>query len=304
MAKGELIWIFDDDDVALPDAIETRVACLRQNPEAGFVFTAHYYGVDGPDGRIQRGRLHDVGQHDADAFFFELMKGCFFHLATALVRADVYRELGGFDTELLSSEDYDMQLRLARTYKFAFSPRPTFIFRKHAGLRGANAIRYTATQRSTVFRRFDQRVGQKLRASLALGEYLVPRQVGALSIHEQRKGLMNRMEVMASKGCIPEMFEDLHLLLSSPHADGPLGADDAKRISKAMRTGYAYEACRNAWSEFMDDIHELKAYPNGKSAIRALALGIFAMAKGYPDSFRGRLEKLRVAVGLAVVSIL
>lgn len=301
MAKGDLIWIFDDDDVALPDAIETRLACMQQHPEAGFVFSPHYYGSDGPDGHIQRGRRHDVGQYDPDAFFFELMKGCFFHLATALVRAEVYREMGGFDKELLSSEDYDMQLRLARTCEFAFSAQPSFIFRKHAGLRGANAIRYSATQRSTVFRRFDQRVGQKLRSSLALGEYLVPRQSGTLSMQEQRQAMLNRMEVMASKGCITEMFDDLHQILGTGHQ---LSSVNAIQISKAMRTGYAYEACRNAWGDFMKQVRGLKSHPGGKVAIRALASGVFAMAKGYPDSIGGRLEKLRVSVSLAAASLL
>ena len=35
MARGDLIWIFDDDDVALPDAIETRLACLNNTRERG-----------------------------------------------------------------------------------------------------------------------------------------------------------------------------------------------------------------------------------------------------------------------------
>jgi len=302
MARGDLIWIFDDDDVALPDAIETRLACLNDHPEAGFVYSPHYYGSDGPDGRIQRGRLHEVPHFDNDTFFFELMKGCFFHLATALVRADVYLKIGGFDGELLSSEDYDMQLRLARASKPAFSPVASFIFRKHAGLRGAKAIRYKATQRSTVFRKFDQRVGQKLRASLAPGEYLVPRQTEELSSEAHKQGLLNRMTVMASKGCIPEMFDDLRQLLSLPETGRQLSRIDAKTISEAIRTGYAYEACRNDWGGFLNNIIGLKDFGAGKSAIRALADGVFAMAKGYPESFSGRLGKLRVALCLVTAS--
>ncbi len=304
LARGDLIWIFDDDDVALPDAIETRLACLQQHPEAGFVFSPHYYGSDGPNGRIKRGRRHNVPHFADDAFFFELMKGCFFHLATALVRADVYRKIGGFDCELLSSEDYDMQLRLALVCEFAFSPTPSFIFRKHTGLRGSKAIRYSATERSTVFRKFDQRVGQKLRETLAPGDYLVPRQLGELSAQAQRQALLNRMTVMASKGCIPEMFDDLRQLLSLPETGRQLTRADAKQISEAFCTGYAYEACRNDWSEFMNYVRELKSFPAGKSAIRALASGMFAMAKGYPDSLRGRLGKLRAALSLTKRAVL
>lgn len=301
MAKGDLIWIFDDDDVALPDAIETRLACLQQHPEAGFVFSPHYYGVDGPDGNIQRGRLHRPSKFNTDEFFFELMKGCFFSLSSSLVRADCYREVGEFDSHLLSSEDYDMLVRLVSRYPCAYSSIPSFIVREHSGLRGANAIRYTATQRSTVFRKFDQRVGQKLRACLALGEYLVPRKAGTLSMQERRQAQLNRMEVMASKGCISEMFDDLRQLLGTGHQ---LSSADAVQISKAMRTGYAYEASRNAWGDFMKQVRGLKSRPNGRAAIRALALGVFAMAKGYPDSIGGRLEKLRVAAGLAMTSLL
>lgn len=304
LARGDLIWIFDDDDVALPDAIETRLACLKQHPEAGFVYSPHYYGSDGPDGRIERGRRHEMPHFADDAFFFELMKGCFFHLATALVRADIYRQIGGFDGELLSSEDYDMQLRLARACKPAFSPAPSFIFRKHAGLRGAKAIRYTATERSKVFRKFDQRVGQKLRETLAPGDYLVPRQPGELSAPAQRQALLNKMTIMASKGCIPEMFVDLRQLLSLPETGPQLSSSDAKQISEAIRTGYAYEACRNDWSEFMNYVRELKSFPAGKSAIRALASGMFAMAKGYPDSLGGRLGKLWAALSLTKLSVL
>lgn len=45
--KGDLIWLFDDDDVALPDAIEQRLEAFVKSPEAGFVYSAHYLGTDG-----------------------------------------------------------------------------------------------------------------------------------------------------------------------------------------------------------------------------------------------------------------
>ena len=44
--QGELVWLFDDDDVALPDAIEKRVAALASCPGAGFVYSPHYLGTD------------------------------------------------------------------------------------------------------------------------------------------------------------------------------------------------------------------------------------------------------------------
>ncbi|MBA3997514.1 MAG: hypothetical protein C0466_10135 [Candidatus Accumulibacter sp.] len=298
LARGQLIWIFDDDDVALPDAIASRTAALRARPDAGFVFSSHYYGSDDAQGRIVRGRPHVAPAYGDDRFFAELMKGCFFHLATALVRAEVYREVGGFDAELLSSEDYDMQLRLARHCPAAFSPAPSFIFRQHGGLRGAKAIRYAGRQRASVFRRFDQRVGRKLRATLPLGDYLVPRQPGALAAEATRQALLARMVVMGSKGCIAELFDDLRTLLGSPGRDDVLHEHEAASVTAAICTGYAAEACRAEWADFMREVATLKRYAAGGAAIRALARGFYRMARGYPGSFALRAARLRAAAQL------
>ena len=299
-ARGDLIWIFDDDDVALPDAIETRLAALTGCPDAGFVYSPHYYGSDGPDGRIVQGRLHAVPEHDPDSFFAELMLGCFFHLATALVRREVYLQLGGFDTQLLSSEDYDMQLRLACTQKAVRSSAPCFIFRQHSGLRGAKAIRYVGADRSKVFRRFDQRVGRKLRADVDLRDYL-PRHAGTGDEGSVREAaLLARMQVMASKGCLPEMLEDLRAVLAL--TDGK-PAQGAAMVRKAICTGYAWSAMEDDWTDFLASLSELKAMPGGRSMVRAMALGCLAMAKGYPGTLSERLGKGRAGLQLWLNSI-
>ena len=304
LAQGELIWIFDDDDVALPNAIANRVAALQAKPDAGFVFSTHFYGTDGPDGKIQRGRLHQIPVHTPENFFFELMKGCFFHLATALVRADAYRAVGNFDTELLSSEDYDMQLRLAQAFPAAYSPEPSFIFRQHTGLRGAKAIRYGGGQRVKVFRKFDQRVGQKLRASLPLGDYLVPRLATISAPSAQRQALLARVTVMASKGCLPEMVEDLCSVLALlPLAALPEPAE-RQAIAGAICTGYASAAVEDQWEDFKVLLAELPSSPAGRSVIRSIATGLFRLAKGYPGPISVRWLRLKQAGLVAIYSLI
>jgi len=303
LAQGELIWIFDDDDVALPDAIANRVEALQARPDAGFVYSPHFYGGDGADGKIQRGRMHQFPTHTPDSFLFELMKGCFFHLATALVRADAYRAVGGFDTELLSSEDYDMQLRLARAYRAAYCPAPSFIFRQHSGPRGAKVIRYGGNQRAKVFRKFDQRVGQKLRASLPLGDYLVPRQANISAPSAQRQALLARMTVMASKGCLPEMVEDLRSLLALLPPDGLPAPAERQAIAEAICTGYASAAIEDQWEDFKALLAELPPSPAGRSVIRSIATGLFRLAKGYPDPIPVRWLRLKQAGLVAIYSL-
>jgi len=302
LIKGDLVWLFDDDDVALPDAIEHRVEVLKLNPDAGFVYTPHFLGADDENGRIVRGRFHNTPQYAADVFFLQLLKGCFFHLATALVRRQCYQNIGDFDSALLSGEDYDVQIRLARITRSAFCSNPTFIFRQHEGARGAKSIRYAGTKRDHIFQKYNQILGKKVRAELSLGEYLVPRQTGPLNYEAHREALLNRMCVMGSNGCIPEMFEDLQEALASMSSESPITVDELKLIAEAICTGYAYNACESMWRECMIMARNLKKIPSGNAAIRALATGFFSLAKGYPGSIQQRLSKLNKAAQLTFVS--
>lgn len=299
LAQGNLIWIFDDDDVALPNAIADRVRTLQSRPDAGFVYSPHFYGTDGDDGKILKGRLHTMPEHNQANFFYELMKGCFFHLATALVRVEAYRNVGGFDTELLSSEDYDMQLRLVHDFPAAFCPEATFIFRQHSGLRGAKAIRYSGNQRSKIFRRFDQRVGRKLRANLGLADYLVPRK-SQLEPTEFRSALAGRLTVMASKGCLGEFFEDIHSLIDRIPANEQLLLTERQAITAAICTGYAAESIEDQWDEFKGLLNQLPDNRAGRTVVRAIALGLFRLAKGYPAPWAVRWLRLRCAAHVAL----
>lgn len=303
LAQGELIWIFDDDDVALPNAIASRVEALQARPDAGFVYSPHYYGHDGADGKIHKGRAHQLPTCTQDSFFFELMKGCFFSLSSSLVRADVYRAVGDFDSELLSSEDYDMALRLAWAFPFAYCQSPSFIVREHTGPRGANAIRYVEGQRTNVFRKFDQRVGQKLRANVPLGDFLVPRQASISAPATQGQALLARMTVMASKGCLPEMMTDLRDILTFLPADRAPEPAIQEAIAAAVCTGYAADAITGQWDHFKTQLVRLPPSPAGRSVARSIATGLFRLAKGYPGSIRLRCLRLKQAGFVEILSL-
>ena len=302
LAQGELIWIFDDDDVALPHAIAARVKTLQSRPDAGFVYSPHFYGHDSADGKIRKERAHVVPTCTADSFLFELMKGCFFSLSSSLVRADAYRAVGGFDTELLSSEDYDMALRLSMFYPAAYCPDPCFIVREHTGRRGAKTIRYGGDQRAKIFRKFDQRIGLKLRTSLSLGDYLVPRLTRISPQAKQAEALIARMTVMASKACLPEMMSDLRDILALLPAGRAPGPAVREAISAAVCTGYAADAITNQWAQFTTLVARLPPSPAGRSVARSIANGLFRRAKGYPGPLRLRCLWLKQAGFIAFLS--
>lgn len=300
LVQGNLVWTFDDDDVALPNAIEHRVAALRDRPDAGFVYSPHYLGADGTDGRIVQKNLNYLPRYDDANFFAALIKGCFFHLATALVRIEAYRFVGGYDVGLLRSQDYDMQIRLTHAFNVAYSPEPTFIFRQHLGPRGAKEIRHAGKQRNTIFQKYDHQVGLKLRSALSLGDYLVPRTDNVNTIEKTRQALLARMVVMASKGCIVEMFEDLNAALATLQSGQRLSDGETGLITSSICTGYAYAASQADWPTFKICVAQIGQHIAGKQTLLALAKGFFRLAKSYPGSNAERTRKLFIAIAMAI----
>lgn len=297
--RGDLIWLFDDDDVALPDAIEHRLEALANSPEAGFVYSAHYVGMDGPEGKIERGQLYVPQQPTPESFLLEIMKSCFFHLNSALVRRTLYSAVGGFDSALKTGEDYDIQIRLARVASPAFSTHPSFIFRQHQGARGDKTTRYKVDERRRMFMTYSAALGRKVREQVSLIEFLNTDQRGICDNQTVRIALLNRAVVMANFGCISEMVEDVSLLLEKTIGNIPVSTTELKQLEIAMTTGFAYEATVLNWREFIGMLNALEHNHAGKNkVIWAFAKGMLRLAKSHAGDISERAAKVWHAVRL------
>ena len=307
LARGDWIWIMDDDDVALPEANQHRLAALASTPDAGFVYGPHHLGTDGRDGKVRVGRLVQPPAVDPSQFFLTLMKSCFFHLGTTLVRREHYLALNGLDPALQRGQDYDFQIRLARIARPVRCREPAFVFRQHEGVRGTQATRHDARSRGAVFMRYSQAIGQKLLVDVPLGEYLVPAQPGAaadLQPPARALALVNRMEVMGNHGCVTELMEDLEALLRLRGSAGqPLQHADRVGIARAMRAGWACEASKLDPPAWRDHVSRLKQQPGGTAALRALAAGAYTLARSHPGTPVARLGTAGLAARLMLSSL-
>lgn len=293
LAQGEWIWVFDDDDVALPKANESRLAVLLDNPEASFTYSPHYLGFDSATGVIERGALNMPAIVPHSGFLLEIARSCFFHLGTALVKRQSYLEAGGFDTAMVRGQDYDFQIRLARIARSVFCPEPIFVFRQHPGIRGTNREKHGANERNAVFRKFSRLLGLKVRQQLALGEYCLPPKVGELSKSQLREAYVHRAQVMGNHGCIAEMFEDFseYQNLLSP-TESMLRFERAG-IALAVRIGWSYEAAGADWTDYMRRAVSLRGQRNGRPIVLAIAYGIFRIGVGYPGT---KLQRILAVV--------
>jgi GT2 family glycosyltransferase len=139
LASGQLVGVFHGDDVYLPTLVEREVEFLEAHPEVGAVFCKDVF-VDA-EGR-EFGRLElppDVSGGEPLDYARVLnalltWKNAFLRCPTALVRAEVYRDLGGYnDAEFKNTSDLEMWLRIARSRPLAVLDEHLLLYRRGHG---------------------------------------------------------------------------------------------------------------------------------------------------------------------------
>jgi glycosyltransferase involved in cell wall biosynthesis len=211
VATGSYIWIFDDDDVAVPDALERFVSTLEHNPQCGFAYSSFYYTKSDPEtGRIGRPYSEMAIPEDDDelGFFVNLLLYNFLGGAAVFARSSCYDKVGGFREDLVRSQDYEMAVRLARRFESVrVAGEPTFHYRQHEGLRGSTADRFRPTDRMAKWRGYNGMFFGDYYHAWDLSEY-VP--ASANPAHALRTAYLVRICVMVSKGLVREVVDDIH----------------------------------------------------------------------------------------------
>ena len=134
-ATGKYLAVLGSDDVWLPAFLETATKNMEKLPDSVAVLysDAQVIGAAGevePRPFIERCRQFD--RPPEGQIFDELLKGNFIPVISALTRLDRVREVGGYD-ESLYYEDYDMWLKLAEKYDFAYQPEVLVQYRRVLG---------------------------------------------------------------------------------------------------------------------------------------------------------------------------
>jgi len=148
-AGSRFIAFMDHDDVWLPDALAVLRDALEAHPESvaahGLADTIDENGQpidhERSDGGFlnfgrqrvvcENGRLvpWDISRPTTFESLYPVSR--LFPLGLVLIRHEVVREVGGFDTTYWQTEDWDMWLRLARKGEFHFINRVVLHYRRH-----------------------------------------------------------------------------------------------------------------------------------------------------------------------------
>jgi glycosyltransferase involved in cell wall biosynthesis/2-polyprenyl-3-methyl-5-hydroxy-6-metoxy-1,4-benzoquinol methylase len=131
LAQGELFGFLDDDDLLLPDHVESLVAQLQAHPEAAAAYSSSWEiptevislsplkYVEGKKSLF--GRAH----FSIDA----LWNYNYIAIQSLLIKKDLFLKHGGFAEELDCLEDWDLWLRYTSEHDFVFLDKATSAFR-------------------------------------------------------------------------------------------------------------------------------------------------------------------------------
>lgn len=299
-ARAEWVWLFDDDDIALPEGTRLLLDALDHERRADFSFGGQVIAEEGPDGRLVGHRVVAPRANGGDSLLLDVLTAFSFRLQAMLIRRRGLLEAGGLDERYLRGQDYELIVRLARRLHGARVDEPIFLWRQHTGERGPASIRHAAVERDRPWEAFDELLGRDVRASFDLGEYLLPRRSSStLTVTERAEALIVRAAVMATKGLIQEFVEDLALADSS--GCGAWGLAPSQRL--AITTAALHPRFLSRSSASPGVYREaIKQVPGSRllreSAACVVRALLYAARSGGTDRTR-RLRYLRSALRLA-----
>ncbi|PYY29581.1 glycosyltransferase [Paenibacillus illinoisensis] len=207
-AKGDFIWVFDDDDIALPLKLELQLKRFALNPKLGLVHTRSINFINGT-GEING--LHDLSPYNGVLDYKLLIKGCFIHGPTAVFKRECLNEVVGWDEELIRAQDFDFWLRIAKHYEMEYLPVPTVKYRLHTGSRGSadNPVAYNEIVSAT--NDYEKLIYSKLYRTVQINE-IYPMEFSSDEVAPMLEAFLDRAVIFAKKGLLNEVNLDVSIV--------------------------------------------------------------------------------------------
>lgn len=140
-STGEYVAFLDADDVWLPGKCREQVQALESDRNVALVHTDVIYVDAATEAVVQRNIPHR--RLLAGECYESLFERNGITASSVMVRRGLLVERSGFDSSIrhASTEDYDLWLRLARCFQFAFVDQPLVRYRLHTGNATGNFLR-------------------------------------------------------------------------------------------------------------------------------------------------------------------
>ena len=142
-ARGRYICFLDSDDLWDENKLQIQIQWMEDNTDCQVCYTDEIW--------IRKGvRVNQMNKHrkySGDIFSYCLPM-CIVSPSSAMLRAELFEEVGNFDESLPACEDYDLWLRIAEKYPFHFIEE--FLIIKQGGHADQLSRRYWGMDRFRV----------------------------------------------------------------------------------------------------------------------------------------------------------
>lgn len=132
-SKGDLVQLLAQDDALVDGAMESRARFMGEYPKAAFSYSGNVT-MDENDreiGRVLDGAMYRL-MTPAVALKMFALYGCIpGSISTVMFRRPAYDTIGGFNTSLRVSGDYDLWARMASIGAVGYQDEPLVMIRHH-----------------------------------------------------------------------------------------------------------------------------------------------------------------------------
>lgn len=233
--QNPLVWIIDDDDLVLPDALDLLVQLLETDSNAGFSYGRHtrFQSINGISQDLGTGYWDYC---TPNSFHLSTMEDFFVHQPSLLVKKELYNKVGEFDETLIRSQDYDMLVRLANASSSVSTEKVLFKQRVHDGKRGLKNHQIESNDREAVWVDFDKEIFRKLDTSLPLNKYL-PKTSNLSPQLSQRTALIQRGCIMGRKKLWAKAIRDFKAAAKLSCLE-PISSSETKILKRTFSSKY------------------------------------------------------------------
>lgn len=131
-SRGKYIARQDADDVSDPERFSKQVFHLDAYPEVGIVGTTTEWISDTNDVlRVWRQPTSNAAIQET------LLRYCCLVHGSTMYRRQCFEEVGGYDPEMRTGQDYDLWLRMAETWDVSSLPEVLYAYRWHHDMASA-----------------------------------------------------------------------------------------------------------------------------------------------------------------------
>ena len=124
LSSGNFIAFLDSDDLWMANKIRSQMSYMEAYPEAMVCYTEEVWVRNGLVVNPKKKHKKYSGW-----IFEKVLPLCLLSLSSALFRRDVFEAIGTFDESLPACEDYDLGIRLARSFPVHLIDSPLIVKR-------------------------------------------------------------------------------------------------------------------------------------------------------------------------------